>query len=136
MPNNVVLLLLLSSMQQPLLQLSSLLLMLPSLPLLMLMLLWLPPLLLMSLILLLLLSLPPLLSAVRIWLLIARVRHPKIKVYRPLSAIRRRRLLFTVRCPPISVATWGPTEVARETHKNSQIVAKKYFEVAKKVAKY
>ena len=36
----------------------------------------------------------------------------------------------------ISVATWGPTQVARETHKNSQIVAKKYFEVAKKVANY
>ena len=35
-----------------------------------------------------------------------------------------------------SVATWGPTQVAREMHKNSQIVAKKYFEVAKKVAKY
>ena len=35
-----------------------------------------------------------------------------------------------------SVATWGPTQVARETHKNSQIVAKKYFEVAKKIAKY
>ena len=36
----------------------------------------------------------------------------------------------------LSVATWGPTQVAREMHKNSQIVAKKYFEVAKKVAKY